>query len=174
MTKLNAIHNAKGTDIKEVSEASNDAVATVSKDAAVVGILNKVSESNLIKDLAKIAETQGGEAHAIISSAEAPVKLDASDFVQPDAPKAPKDLFGPIEGMTNSFGDFGKLGFERFGVVALKPDDNEHFDFGASKGSDMPDAEDAAGFASGFAHDDSAFDSGFNLALGGSGFKNPW
>merc|ERR1712051_113727 len=98
VTKLNAIHNAKGAEIKDVSAASNDAVATVSKDAAVVGILNKVSESNLIKDLAKIAEEQGGEAHAIISAAEAPVKLDASALVQPGAPKAPKDLFGPIEG----------------------------------------------------------------------------
>ena len=46
--KLNAIHKAKGDDIKDVSAASNDAVATVSKDAAVVGILNKVAESNLI------------------------------------------------------------------------------------------------------------------------------
>ena len=69
-----------------MSEASNDAVATVSKDAAVVGILNKVSESNLLKDLTKIAEEQGGEAHAIISAAEAPVKLDASNFAQPEAP----------------------------------------------------------------------------------------
>ena len=170
VTKLNAIHEAKGAEIKDVSLASNDAVATVSKDAAVVGILNKVAESNLLKDLTKIAEEQGGEAHAIISAAEAPVKLDASALVSaPAAPKAPEDLFGPIEGMTSGFGDFGKLGFEKFGVVALKPEGDELF--GAAK-SGLAPADDA--FKAGLAHDDSAFDSAFDMTKGGAGFSSPW
>ena len=149
-----------------MSAASNDAVATVSKDAAVVGILNKVAESNLIKDLTKVAEQQGGEASAIISAAEAPVKLDASALgVIPDSPKAPSDLFGPIEGMTSGFGDFGKLGFEKFGVVALKPEGDDLF--GAAKEDNLPAAD---AFVTGLAHDDSAFDSKFDLTHGGAGF----
>ena len=129
VTKLNAIHNAKGAEIKDVSAASNDAVATVSKDAAVVGILNKVAESNLLQDLTKIAEQQGGEASAIISAAEAPVKLDASALGvdAADQKQEAEDLFGAIEGISSSFGDFGKLGFEKFGVVSLKPETDELF-----------------------------------------------
>ena len=129
VTKLNAIHNAKGAEIKDVSAASNDAVATVSKDAAVVGILNKVAESNLLQDLTKIAEQQGGEASAIISAAEAPVKLDASALGvdAADQQQEAQDLFGAIEGISSSFGDFGKLGFEKFGVVSLKPETDELF-----------------------------------------------
>ena len=129
VTKLNAIHKAGGAEIKEVSQASNEAVATVSKDAAVVGILNKVAESNLIQDLTKVAEQQGGEASAIISAAEAPVKLDASALGvdADDQKKASEDLFGAIEDISGSFGDFGKLGFEKFGVVSLKPETDALF-----------------------------------------------
>ena len=139
MTKLNKIHGDKGDEIKEVSAASNDAVSTVTKDAAVVGVLNKITESKLIKDLTKVAEAQGGEASIIISAAEAPVKLDASKLVQPYANKPAQEgsgLFGGIASMANGFGDFGKLGFEKFGVVSLNADDHALLDLGAKDDED--------------------------------------
>ena len=163
VTKLNAIHKSKGAEIKDVSLASNDAVATVSKDAAIVGVLNKVAESNLLEDLKKVAEKQGGEASVIISAAEAPVKLDASALVAPAQTK-PEDLFGAIEGINGSFGGFGKLGFEKFGVVSLKPEGDNLFKFGA------PDSADSVAKVAAPAHpsfDNSGFESKFDLSLGG-------
>ena len=163
-----------------MSLASNDAVATVSKDAAVVGILNKVSESKLLQDLKEVAEKQGGEAHAIISAAEAPVKLDASALgIAPVAsPKASGDLFGAIEGIQGGFGGFGELGFEKFGVVSLKPESDNLF--GADKFDAPADVSSVANVASpfmaaapaapskfGLDHDDSRFTSKFDLSLGG-------
>ena len=169
VTKLNAIHKAKGDEIKDVSAASNDAVATVSKDAAVVGILNKVAESNLIQDLTKVAEQQGGEAHAIISAAEAPVKLDASALGVDagDQQKASEDLFGAIEGISGSFGDFGKLGFEKFGVVSLKPETDELFSQPKIDAAAEVAAELAAPSPAFDQIDESAFESKFDLSHGG-------
>jgi len=71
--------------------------------------------------------------------------------------------------MTTGFGDFGKLGFEKFGVVALKPEGDDLF--GAAK-ADLAPADDA--FKAGLAHDDSAFASAFDLTHGGAGFSSPW
>ena len=106
------------------------------------------------------------------------MKLDASALGVDagDQQKASEDLFGAIEGISGSFGDFGKLGFEKFGVVSLKPETDELF----SQPKIDAAAEVAAELAApspafdGLDHDDSAFESKFDLSHGGEGFESPW
>ena len=108
VTKLNKIHEAGGETIKDTSEQNSDKVAEVSKEAAVVDIINKAAESNLVKDLVK-ASVSGVDPNKILAAADAPVVLDASDIVAPKAPDAP--LFGA------GFGGFDQASFNFDGVA---------------------------------------------------------
>lgn len=70
--------------------------------------------------------------------------------------------------MTSGFGDFGKLGFEKFGVVALKPEGEELFGAAKALNSRIGVNAPAADFKVGLAHDDSAFNSAFDISHGGN------
>ena len=87
VTKLNNIHEEKAEVIKETSEENSGKVASVAKDAAVVEILNKAAESNLVKDLVEAAK-EGGDFAGTFAKADPPVELSAADFAQPEAPKS--------------------------------------------------------------------------------------
>jgi hypothetical protein len=97
------------------------------------------------------------------------VRLDASALGvdAADQQKESEDLFGAIEGISSSFGDFGKLGFEKFGVVSLKPETDELFSEPAIDAAAEVQAElatpspafDGIEDIEGLKHDDSAFES---------------
>ena len=101
VTKLNDIHEEGGEAIKDTSEKNSDKVAEVSKEAAVVEIINKAAESNLLKDLVHANEF-GISSDAVFAKADAPVVLDPSDIIPPKAPNAPA---GPL--FDSKFGGFG-------------------------------------------------------------------
>ena len=108
VTKLNNIHEAGGETIKDTSEQNSDKVAEVSKEAAVVEIINKAAESNLVKDLVE-ASVSGVDPNKVLAAADAPVFLDAADIVAPKAPDAP--LFSA------GFGGFDQSRFSFDGVA---------------------------------------------------------
>ena len=92
ITKLNEIREEGGENIKDTSEQNSDKVAEVSKDAAIVEIVNKAAESKLKKDLVK-ATIFGESTDKVIATADAPVILDPSDIATVVPPKAPYGNF---------------------------------------------------------------------------------
>ena len=96
VTKLNEIREAGGDAIKETSEENSEKVAEVASEATVVEIVNKAAASNLIKALSAAAE-EGESLDKVIKEADAPVKLDASDIIEPVAPVAPVDPIEPAD-----------------------------------------------------------------------------